>query len=141
MDKTLIKNNKNTPKTPKTYTKTFFTNCILRNSSVETVFHTTVKNLRGLSKLFIKLQIWLVWSLGFKVQSLLLSTINSNPPFAYVILLIWYSPLPFWIGSFATVSLYCFTSEIQELMLLSQTLTTSWHLIQFPVVYLRRPIC
>ena len=140
MDKTLIKNNKNTPKTPKTYTKTFFTNCILRNNSVKTVFYTTVKNLRGLSKLFIKLQIWLVWSLGFKVQSLWLSTINSNPPFAYVILLIWISPLPFWIGSFATVSLYCFTSEIQELMLLSQTLTTSWHLIQFPVVYLRRPI-
>ena len=34
-------------KTPKTYTKTFFTNCILKNNSVKTAFYTTVKNLRG----------------------------------------------------------------------------------------------
>ena len=34
-------------KTRKTYTKTFFTNCILKNNSVKTIFHTTVKNLRG----------------------------------------------------------------------------------------------
>ena len=33
---------------------------------------------------------------------------------------------------------YFFTSEIQELMFLFQTLTTFWHLIQFPVVYLGR---
>ena len=34
--------------------------------------------------------------------------------------------------------LYCFASEIQQLMFLSQTLTTSWHLIQFTVAYLKR---
>ena len=57
---------------------------------------------------------------------------------AYVISSIWYFPLPFWLCSFAIVSSYCFTSEIQELMFLSQTLTTSWNLIQFPVAYLGR---
>ena len=36
-----------------------------------------------ITKLFIKVQIWLVQS--FKVQSSQLSTINNNPPFAYVI--------------------------------------------------------
>ena len=90
-------------------------------------------------KLCIKVESWLVQSLGLKVQSLRLSTIDSNPPFTYVIPSIWYSPIPFWLYSFAIVSSYCFTSEIQELMFLSQTLTTSWHLIQFPVAYLGRP--
>ena len=48
MDKTLIKRVKKlTVKTPKTNTKTFFTNCILKNNSVKTAFHNTVKNLRG----------------------------------------------------------------------------------------------
>ena len=42
-------------------------------------------------------------------------------------------------GSFAIVFSYCFTSEIQESVFLSQKLTTSWHLIQFPVAYLGRP--
>ena len=41
------KQQKLTGKTPKTYTKTFFTNCILKNNSAKTAFHTTVKNLRG----------------------------------------------------------------------------------------------
>ena len=84
-------------------------------------------------KLCIKVQSWLVQSLGLKVQSLRLSTIDSNPPFVYVILSIWYSTLLFWLYSFAIVSSYCFTSE---LMFLYQTLTNSWHLIQFPVAYL-----
>ena len=91
-----------------------------------------------ITKLFIKVQIWLVQSLGFKVQNLRLSTINSNLLFAYVISSIWYSDLPFWLCSFAIVSSYSFTSEIQELMFLSQTLTTSWRLIQFPVAYIPR---
>ena len=98
-----------------------------------------------IKKLLIKIQIWLVQSLDFKVQSLdfkvqslRLSTINSNPPFAYVISSIIYSPLPFWLCSFSIVSSYCLSSEIQELMFLSQILTTSWHLIQFPVAYLGR---
>ena len=48
MDKTLIKRvTKLKVKTPKTYTKTFFTNCILKNNSVKTAFYTIVKNLRG----------------------------------------------------------------------------------------------
>ena len=34
-------------KTPKAYTKTFFTSCILKNNSIKTAFYTTVKNLRG----------------------------------------------------------------------------------------------
>ena len=101
-------------KTPKTYTKTFFTNCILKNSSVKTAFYTTIKKLRGecekqwkakgscwtlivfsskvinfenfaqtgtITKLFIKVQIWLVQSLGFKVQSSRLLIITSNPLF------------------------------------------------------------
>ena len=92
-----------------------------------------------ITKLFVKVQIWLVQSLGLIVQSPRLSTIYSNPPFAHVISSIWYSPVPFWLYSFAIVSPYCFTSEIQELMFLYQTLTTSWHLIQFPVAYLGRP--
>ena len=33
-------------KTPKTYTKLFFTNCSLKDNSVKTAFYTTVKNLR-----------------------------------------------------------------------------------------------
>ena len=70
-----------------------------------------------IAKLFIKVYIWLVQS--FKVQSSQLSTILSNPPFAYVISSIWYSPLPFWLCLFAIVSGYYFTSEIQELMFLS----------------------
>ena len=154
--------------------KTFFRNCILRNSSTKTVFYTvTVKNLRveckkatedikgscwtritfsskvinfehfaqtsTITKLFIKVQIWLIQNLSLKVQSSRLFAINSNPPFAYVITSIWYSSLPFWICLFTMVFSYCFTSEIQELMFLSQTLTTSWHLIQFPVGYLGRP--
>ena len=152
-------------KTSKTYTKKFFKNFILKNNSVKTAFYTTVKNPRGecekqwkvkgelrkviifsskvinfehftqkstITRLFIKVRIWLV-------QSSLLSTINSNPPFAYVISSIWYSLLPFWLFSFVIVSLHCFTSEIQELMFLSQTLTTSWDLIQFPVAYVGRP--
>ena len=90
-------------------------------------------------KLFIKVQIWLIQNLSLKVQSSRLFAINSNPPFAYVITSIWYSSLPFWICLFTMVFSYCFTSEIQELMFLSQTLTTSWHLIQFPVGYLGRP--
>ena len=159
-------------KTSKTYSETFFTNCILKNNSVKTAFYATVKNLRGeckkkknnngrhkgscwtlilfsskvisfehfaqtstITKLLIKVKIWLVQSLGFKVQSSRLSTINRNPPFAYVISSIWYSPLPFWRCSFAIISSYCFTSEIQELMFLSQALTTFWHLIQFPIAY------
>ena len=36
-------------------------------------------------------------------------------------------------------SFLCFTSEIQELMFLFQTPTSSWHLIEFPVAYLGRP--
>ena len=88
------------------------------------------------TKLFIKVQIWLIQNLDLKVQSLQLSVINSNPNFVYVISSIWYFPFPFWVCSFAIVSLYCFTSEIQKLMFLSQTLTTFWHLIQFPVAYL-----
>ena len=91
-----------------------------------------------ITKLFIEVQIWLIQSLGFKVQSLRLSTVCRNTPFAYVISLIWYSSLPYWLCLFAIVSSYCFTSEIQELMFLSQTLTTSWHLIQFPVAYVGR---
>ena len=159
-------------KTPKTCTKTFFTNCILKNNSVKTAFYATVKDLWGecknngrhqrscwtliifsskvinfeyfaqtstVTQLCIIAQIWLVQSLGFKVQSSRLSTINSNPPFAYVISSIWYSPLPFWLCPFAIASSYSFTSEIQELMYLSQTLTSFWHLIQFPVAYLGRP--
>ena len=59
------------------------------------------------------------------------------------ILLMWFhrfdSLLSFLLCSFAIVSSYCFTSEIQELMFLSQTLATSCHLIQFPVPYLGRP--
>ena len=159
-------------KTPKTYIKTFFKNCILKKKLPQNflyqcqeppwknaknhgkhkgncckliIFSSKVINFKHfaqtstITKLFVKVQIWLVQSLGFKVRSTRLSTINSNPPFAYVILSIWYSPLPFWLYSFAIVSSYCFTSEIQELMFLSQTLTTSWHLIQFPVAYLGRP--
>ena len=42
------------------------------------------------------------------------------------------------LASFVIVFSYCCTLEIQELMFLSQTLTTSWHLIQFPVAYLGR---
>ena len=38
----------------------------------------------------------------------------------------------------AIVPLYCFTSEIQELMFLSQTLATFWHLIQVTEAYLGR---
>ena len=34
-------------KTQKTYTETFFTNCILKNNSIKTAFYTAVKNLRG----------------------------------------------------------------------------------------------
>ena len=34
-------------KTSKTYSETFFTNCILKNNSVKTAFYATVKNLRG----------------------------------------------------------------------------------------------
>ena len=51
-DKTLMKTLTKTlkVKTPKTYTKTFFTNCILKNNSVRIAFYTTVKNLRGESK-------------------------------------------------------------------------------------------
>ena len=94
-----------------------------------------------IKKLFIKVQIWLVQSSGFKVQSWRLSTINSNPTFAYVISSVWYSPLPFWFYSLAIVSSYCFASKIQELMLLSQTLTTSWHLTQLPISYLGSPFC
>ena len=48
-------------------------------------------------------------------------------------------PLPFWLCLFAIVSSYCFNSEIPQLMFLSQTLTTSWHLVQFPIAYLWRP--
>ena len=66
--------------------------------------------------MFLKVQIWLAQSLGFKVQSSRLSTINSNPPFVYAISSIWCSPLPFWLCSFAIVSSFCFISEIQELM-------------------------
>ena len=33
-------------KTPKTYIKKFFANCILKNNSVKTAFYITVKNLR-----------------------------------------------------------------------------------------------
>ena len=29
------------------YTKTFFTNCILKNNPVKTAFYTTIKNLKG----------------------------------------------------------------------------------------------
>ena len=52
MDKSLIKTVTKTPntpkvKTPKTYTKTFFTNCILKNNSGKTAFYTTVRHLRG----------------------------------------------------------------------------------------------
>ena len=48
MDKTLIKTvTKLKVKTPKMYTKTFFTNCILKNNSVQTASYTTVKKLRG----------------------------------------------------------------------------------------------
>ena len=75
-----------------------------------------------ITKLFIIVQIWLVQSLGLKFQSSLLSTINSNPPFAFVISSIWYSPLPFWPCSFAIVSSFCFTSEIQKLMFLCHSL-------------------
>ena len=51
MDKTLIKTvTKLKVKTPKTYTKTFFTNCILRNNSIKTAFYTTVKNLEENAK-------------------------------------------------------------------------------------------
>ena len=38
----------------------------------------------------------------------------------------------------SSARLYCFTTEIQELMFLSQTLTTFWHLIQLTVVCLGR---
>ena len=75
----------------------------------------------------------------FRFQSSKFVLINSNLPFACVNSSIWYSPFSFWLCSFAIIVSYCFTSEIQELMFLSQTLTTSWHLIQFPVAYLRRP--
>ena len=37
-------------KAPKRYTKTFFSNCILKNNAVKTAFHTPVKNLRDESK-------------------------------------------------------------------------------------------
>ena len=48
MDKTLIKIlTKLKVKTPKMYTETFFTNCILKNKSIKTAFYNTVKNLRG----------------------------------------------------------------------------------------------
>ena len=48
MDKTLIKTVKKLKvKTPKTYTKTFFTNCILKINSIKAAFYTTVKNVRG----------------------------------------------------------------------------------------------
>ena len=49
--------------------------------------------------------------------------------FCIVISLIWCSPLPFLLCLFAIVSSYCFTSEIQELIFLSQALTTSCHSI------------
>ena len=107
--------------------------------SFEAINFEHFAQISAITKLLIKVQIWLVQSLGFKVQSWRLSTINSNPPFACVISSVWYSPVPFWLYSFAIVSSYCFASEIQELMFLSQTLTTSWHLIQFPVAYLGRP--
>ena len=66
------------------------------------------------------------------------------PSCAYAILSIWCTPLPFWLCSFARVSSNCFTSEIQKFMtslvfFLSQTPTTSWHLIQFPLTCLGRP--
>ena len=77
---------------------------------------------RTTTKLLIKVQVWLVQNLGFKVQSLQLWIINSNPPFTYVISSIWYSPLQFLLCSFAIVSWYCFTSEIQELMFLSSNI-------------------
>ena len=67
-------------------------------------------------------------------------TIDSNPPFAYVHRSE-SSLLPFWLYSFAIVSSYCFTPEIQELTFVYQTLTTSWHHIQFPSAYLGRPFC
>ena len=92
------------------------------------------------TKLFIKVQIWLIQNLDLKVQSLQLSVINSNPNFVYVISSIWYFPFPFWLCSFAIVSLLI-TSEIQELVFLSQTLSTFWHLIQLPVAYLGSPFC
>ena len=48
MDKTLIKTvTKLKVKTPKTYTKIFVTDCLLKNNSVKTAFYTTVKNLTG----------------------------------------------------------------------------------------------
>ena len=60
------------------------------------------------------------------------------------ILLMWFRRFDtlvslFWLCSFAIVSSHCFTSEIQGLMFLCQTLATSWHLTQFPVSYLRGP--
>ena len=57
--------------------------------------------------MFIKVQILLVQSLGFKVQSSRLLTINSNSLFVYMISSIWYSPLSFWRCLFAIVSSYC----------------------------------
>ena len=89
---------------------------IIFSSTVINFEHFPQTSTMALFKWFIKVQIWLVQILGFKVQSSWLSTINSNPPFVYVISSIWYSPLPFWLCSFAIVSSYYFTSEIQKLM-------------------------
>ena len=58
--------------------------------------------------MLIKVQIWLVQSLGFIVQNLRLSTINSNPRVAYVISSISYSPLPFWLCLFVNSLLTLF---------------------------------
>ena len=147
MDKTLIKTvTKPKGEDTKMYTKTFFTNCILKNNSKQLfipLLRTSEENVKNngrhkgrgscwkliifsskvinfehfgqtstITMIFIKVQIWLVQSLGFKVQSSWLSTINSNLPFAYVISSIWYSPFQFLLCSFAIVSSYCFTSEI-----------------------------
>ena len=48
MDKNIIKTiTKSKSGDIEDVTKTFFTNCILKNKSVETFFYTTVKNPRG----------------------------------------------------------------------------------------------
>ena len=49
MDETLIKTvtKAKGEDTEDVHTKTFFTNCILKNNSLKTAFYITVKNLRG----------------------------------------------------------------------------------------------
>ena len=58
--------------------------------------------------------------------------------FCVVISLILCSSLPFLLCSFVIVSSYCFTSEIQGLIFLSQALTTSWHSISSSMSMPRR---